>query len=274
MTPWSIPLARWRGRHDAEAGVFLGREFVDERLGPRPAWDPIGRHALFTEAMANTGDLAEYRAIVQEDERRPEREHAFPRGLYLGGAFFLFLVEAEAMIVLLRDLGVGQNSRTTLGLMLAAFAIWITHEAMGERRHTVDGVARLAFRPLAAGVALAGFAVSIAALRLREWGQNGAASLADAVFWIGLGLGPAVLAESLLAQYVRSTVPRNVTHAYGREWKRLEGELRRAWEERERVLREEEAWERAHTRLFAAYTRAYRAREAELKHRNLESKTT
>jgi len=61
--------------------------------------------------MTHGGDLAEYRAIVQEDERRPEREHAFPRGLYLSGAFFLLLVEAEAMIVLLRDLGVGQNSR-------------------------------------------------------------------------------------------------------------------------------------------------------------------
>ena len=48
MRPWSIPLARWRGRQDAEAGVFLGREFVDERLGPRPAWDPVGRHALLT----------------------------------------------------------------------------------------------------------------------------------------------------------------------------------------------------------------------------------
>src|SRR5207249_202874 len=95
MRPWSIRLARWRGRQDAEAGVFLGGEYVDERLGPRPAWDPVGRHALFTEAMAHGGDLAEYRAIVQEDERRPEREHAFPRGLYLTAAFFLLLVEAE-----------------------------------------------------------------------------------------------------------------------------------------------------------------------------------
>ena len=273
MRPWSIPLARWRGRQDAEAGVFLGREFVDERLGPRPAWDPVGRHALFTESMAHGGDLAEYRAIVQEDERRPEREHAFPRGLYLSGAFFLLLVEAEAMIVLLRDLGVGQNSRATLGLMLAAFAVWITHEAMGARRQGAGSTMRAAIRPLAAGVALAGFAVSIAALRLREWGQNGATSLADAVFWIALGLGPAVLAESLLTQYVRSTVPRNVSHVYGQERKRLEGELRRAWEERERILREEEAWQRAHTRLLAAYSRAYRAREAELKHRDCESRT-
>jgi len=205
MRPWSIPLARWRAAKMPKPRL-PGRRVRGRTLGPRPAWDPVGRHALFTEAMAHGGDLAEYRAIVQEDERRPEREHAFPRGLYLSGAFFLLLVEAEAMIVLLRDLGVGQNSRALLGVMLAAFAVWITHEAMGARRQGEGGTTRPTIRPLAA----------VSPWRVRREhrrpaaqgvGQNGATSLADAVFWIALGLGPAVLAESLLTQYVRRRCP-------------------------------------------------------------------
>jgi hypothetical protein len=272
MTPWSVRLARRRGREDAVAGIFLGREFVDERLGPRPAWDPLGRHAPLTETMARAGDLAEYRAIIQEDERRPEREHAFPRVLYLVAGIVLVLVEAVAMIGLLRDLGVGERSRAILGLMLAAFAVWIAHQLMGTRREA-DGGTRPVLRQVAAGIGFAAFALSVAALRLREWGLQGAASIADMVFWIALGLGPAVLAENLLARYVSSTVPLNLSHVYGREQRRLEGQLSRALDERARILREEEAWVRAEKRLLAAYTRAYRAREAELKREESKSLT-
>ena len=42
MRGWTLLAARCRGRRDAEAGVFLAQEFVNEMLGTRPGWDPLG----------------------------------------------------------------------------------------------------------------------------------------------------------------------------------------------------------------------------------------
>jgi hypothetical protein len=259
---WKLLAARRRGRQDAEAGVFLAQEIVDEMLGPRPSWDPLGPEA---ETIARAGELTEYGAILREEQGRPERSHVFPRPFYLASGLFFVLVEAVAMAGLLRDLGVSPASRTVLALMLAAFAVWITHAMMEAYRRSGDGRVPSSLGALAALAGFTLFAVSVAMLRLEEWGPGSdAGSLVQAVFWTAASLGPALLAEALFARYMRATVPRNVSLTYGRERRRLERQVARALGQRADLLRREAEWERDAARLTATYTAAYRAQEAEL----------
>lgn len=267
-------LDRYRLRRAAEADRRAAADSLDlrveEALGRRPAFDPVGNHEhrVMSSALNGRAEVEE----LEDDIRRLEDELArYPSVVALTLGLIAALVgETLGAILVMKSLGVEGPERTVLGVLLSVAIVGgtaLVARVVAPEEHAPRSFVRV-FAGLVVAALYALFVLALAVVRMHELAEGSEVGLvmyAQAIIMAATTILPAFGAEWLIrrrgpARHIQKqlrVLRRRLRHA---ERRRVEAERFVS-----KLARDAERYDQAAAKLRAAYLVQYRLAHADSK---------
>lgn len=237
-----------RAREDARLGVYGADEYIAEKLGPEPRFDPVNNlaHAQTASRLQQDPVVDEGHADIRREEEELTRHP--PIRFAIGVILALLGIELVSTLHTLKEAGFMMPERAVFGAALGVgiFAIaWYagrTHDPL-----------RLYATYLVLGV------VVFATASIRSDASEGNTGWASGLLLVAGTIGPAILAERFL-RAIEPTLPilRRV-HAIRRQIAPAASATSSARREVRAIEHKRERWQRESQRRKAIYDVAHRA---------------
>jgi len=253
---------------DADAEVNTVEQYVTERVGEVPAWDPASNleHALVSRELQRQEVEAYQERLVCVEDELTLHESPFSLTLKRGGCF---VAEVLGCTLLFKGLGFSGIERIVLALLFASFLFWITSEA--NRQGGSAGKRSPWFALTLIAYALVMLAVTVLrAVQASTDGSSWAEDVSVGVVSLATTMGAAWLAEGIKSRSGPSIRLWKQRRNLLRRFRRAERRLRAAEAFTVLFARKRERISRKRTATAAAYNAAHFRATAQKEHRSAD----